>query len=275
MNQRHQSALRFPPSVRGKSAPPCVCLGPMPLASGRQRVGSIARKVRCALHFCIEGASRLPLAVRVGNALGNDKDSGASVRGADIACRKRDRKARIAEPFQAAAYSVHPERGAACHVFDHDPLGHELGGNALELVPKAAPSTRKASSRASTADVLTRKASAEEPHGRQVCASDVFDLFITRHTWPVLREHRTRVGVALDLPSHRPKARSFEPEIKTPNTREERADWNHLTTSKICPARLHTTTPCARSFAIESKSTVQNAKGSNFTRAAVLTILAL
>jgi hypothetical protein len=81
--------------------------------------------------------------------VGNNEDAGALVRSANISRRKRDRKRRIAESFQALADSHHPSLRGSGDVFDNNPSWLALINNSLELSPEAASITFQASSLAS------------------------------------------------------------------------------------------------------------------------------
>ncbi len=159
--------------------------------------------------------------------VGNHEHAGALVGCAKVASRNRDRKARIAEPFQFSAHGIDPLGGAAPDVLDDDPARTALCNDASELIPEAALSTSEASPSARAADVGAWEASADQIHGNESCRADAAHVFIPLHLGPVLGEHAAAERVDLDLEHGRAKPRPLEATLEAADATEERADGQH------------------------------------------------
>ncbi len=144
------------------------------------------------------GEKRFPVSVKAGN----DENPGSSLKSTDIACAKRDRHTRIAEPFQFAHDLVDPELCAACDILDDNPFGAARFDDASELTPKTRALSNKTRAISRGRNVLAWEASTDEVDPFKLAGFDLRDVFILLHTWPVFREHHPAERIDLTLPNY-------------------------------------------------------------------------
>src|SRR5690606_29824273 len=127
---------------------------------------SVAHILRCAGHFCMLGANRFPVAVKVGQ----HEDSSAQVWSAAICCRQRDRKRRVSESLQPAPDEGDPVTRTRRDIFHNSEAGTHGPDDTLTLEPKAALRTAQASTRAGGTDVLAGAGADDAVDGGKVAA---------------------------------------------------------------------------------------------------------
>lgn len=144
---------------------------------------------------------------------------------ADIGGRNREGTGSVAPSPQVVPHTGQPPPSPRRDVLDDDPFGCELADDAIELDPESgAGSGSDASAATGAADVLAGEAAADESnHGKLSCA-DRADIVEPLCVGPLFCEHALTERISLDLPRDGPPERALEPELKTADPREERAD---------------------------------------------------
>jgi hypothetical protein len=116
---------------------------------------------------------------------------------------------------------INPARSPRRNVLDNDPLRSELVDQARVLVPEAAASTSKASSRAGPADVLAWEPAADEINGSKACLAGGANVIESLGVGPVLGEDGAAVWIGLDLPDGSSAKGSLEAKIEAADAAEE------------------------------------------------------
>lgn len=140
-------------------------------------------------------------------SVGNNKDSSAAVWSSTIACRKRDRKRRIIEPFQGVSDTVNIETCPGSDVFKNDPSRTDLFDDSEAFPKQATARTVKARSISGGAEVFARA-----PEGDDIDpfrTSEGSDIVVTSDVGPVMLKHGASFREDFTLPPNRTQARSF------------------------------------------------------------------
>jgi hypothetical protein len=149
--------------------------------------------------------------------VGNDKHAVAAVSGANGGSRDAIPFRVIPARGQVPENSTHPPTKQSWNVLHDDVSGPNHANDPGVFAPQAGPCSVDSFSPSGDADVLAGEAAADAVNpplvgfGRR----ERFDIIVSRHVGPVLRQHAPTVGVNLHLPlAHQPG--TLEAEIKSP-----------------------------------------------------------
>ena len=186
----------------------------------------------------------LPYAVAVG--VGQNEHPLASMRGTDIR-RSNTRPLRIEPCFgQLREDLVEPARAKLADIFHDDELRTNVANGSGKLEPQTAPSTSDARPRARAADVLTRKASAEDSRFGEV--ADRLDVAEVGYARPPSLQDAARVRVDFAVPRDLASEDGFRREVEPTDAREEGADRclsafiHHSNFRSLCRRNISATT---------------------------------
>jgi hypothetical protein len=145
-----------------------------------------------------DGAAMFPLRVGVGN----DPNSVAAVRRANVGSRYAMPFRVIPERGQISKYGFDSAKSECCDVFDNHISRSNFANDSREVMPQAGPGACNTSPKTGAADVLARKAAADDVNGLDASISKggsgkFSDICEARDFGPVLTEYRPAIFLTL------------------------------------------------------------------------------
>jgi len=147
--------------------------------------------------------------------VGHNEEPVSEVRRADGTSRYIERPRGVAQTFKVIEDVVEYGCADSRNILSKHPSGPEFVDNSEILWPEIAlillafPLARETVG-------LARESSANKVNWLEVVSSDISDISISGHGWPMLFQYPIAVGVILNLPQHAHPS-TFEAQIKATN----------------------------------------------------------